>query len=39
MDWVWAVLFFVWFELLSLPLRLALAASPAPADVRRLISR
>jgi YYY domain-containing protein len=39
MDWIRAILFFGWFELLSLPLRLALAGSAAPADVRRLLSR
>ena len=39
MDWLFALAFFLWFELLSLPLRLALARSPMPSAVRRVLSR
>lgn len=38
-DLFLAILFFIWYEALSLPLRLAISGSPAPADVRRLLSR
>ena len=39
MDFIWAILFFLWFECLSLPLRGAIVRWPMPADVRRLLSR
>jgi YYY domain-containing protein len=39
LDFLRAIVFFGWFELLSLPLRMALIGSPAPPDVRRLLSR
>ena len=39
MDFIWAILFYLWFELWSLPPRVALAESQAPPDVRRFLSR
>ena len=39
MDFGWAALYFLWFEVLSLPLRLVLARTRAPEDVRRFLSR
>jgi YYY domain-containing protein len=39
MDFLWALLFFLWYEALTLPLRAALAGAPGSSDVRRLLSR
>jgi hypothetical protein len=38
-DFLLALQFWLLYELLSWPLRLALSTSPMPADVRRLLSR
>lgn len=39
MDYLWTILFLLWYELLSLPLRWVMVGWSAPADVRRIISR
>lgn len=39
MDFLWALLFLLWYEALSIPVRVALSDAPAPPDVRRLLSR
>ncbi|MCE5231171.1 DUF2298 domain-containing protein [bacterium] len=39
MDFVWALSFLLGYELLSLPLRAALATSPANGAIRRVLSR
>jgi YYY domain-containing protein len=39
MDFLWAALFLLWCEALSLPLRWAMAGWRAPADLRRMLSR
>ncbi|HPK01841.1 MAG TPA: DUF2298 domain-containing protein [Candidatus Sumerlaeota bacterium] len=39
LDFLWALYFLIGFELLSLPLRLALSGSPASPDARRILSR
>ena len=39
MDFFWAFMFFLWYEALGLPLRVALARWPMRADVRRVLSR
>ena len=39
MDFLWTLLFVLWVEALSLPLRWALAGWRAPVDVRRMLSR
>lgn len=39
MDFLWAALFLLFCEALSLPLRFAMAGWRAPADVRRMLSR
>lgn len=39
MEFLWALLFILWYELLSLPLRWASSGWRAPADVRRMLSR
>jgi YYY domain-containing protein len=39
MDFLLASLFFLWCELLSLPLRALMAESSLPADVRRVLGR
>ncbi|MFC2173078.1 DUF2298 domain-containing protein [Acidobacteriota bacterium] len=39
MDFIWACLFLLWNELLSLPLRALLSRINAPPDVRRILSR
>jgi YYY domain-containing protein len=39
MDFLWAFLFWQWYELLGLPLRFALARAPLPPETRRVLSR
>lgn len=39
MDFLWAFLFLLGYELLSLPMRAALAVSPADGSIRRVLSR
>ncbi|MDH3468263.1 MAG: DUF2298 domain-containing protein [Gammaproteobacteria bacterium] len=39
MELVLALLFFAWYEVLTLPLRIALGGTPLPPDTQRVLSR